>query len=345
MRLTRLFRPTVLATALLFALPASAEEVQITDSARAHFTAGVNYLQDPDGARYEEAYREFKAAYADSPSWKILGNLGLAAMKLERDGEAIEAYEKYLKEGGEQLSEAERAEKKRDLSTLKAGVVYIELEVEPKDANIVDRRVPVRGNAIINRYAATDGKLKIGIRSGHHVITVSAAGFVDQKWEFDASPGSEESKRITLERPKPDEPRPVVVPPGGGDDDDDDRDDGPGPTLTERPVPTAVYVGAAASGVLLVGGGVLGFMAMGKKSDYDDLNDGSNVTEAEAARDSGQQLNLFADVALGLGAIAGGITAVLFFTRPEVPVGGDAGVGVTPAVGPRSAGVSVNGRF
>src|SRR5262245_18752054 len=82
---------------------ARADEVQISDKARDHFRAGVNFLQDPDGARYEEAYREFKTAYADSPSWKILGNLGLAAMKLERDGEAIEAYQKYLSEGGTQV--------------------------------------------------------------------------------------------------------------------------------------------------------------------------------------------------------------------------------------------------
>ncbi len=55
----------------------------INDEARNHFNAGVNLIQDPDGPRYEEAYREFKAAYAAAPSWKILGNLGIAAMKLE----------------------------------------------------------------------------------------------------------------------------------------------------------------------------------------------------------------------------------------------------------------------
>jgi hypothetical protein len=39
------------------ALPSHAAEVVISDDARAHFSAGVNLLQDPDGARYEEAYR------------------------------------------------------------------------------------------------------------------------------------------------------------------------------------------------------------------------------------------------------------------------------------------------
>ena len=52
-----------------FSSVSSAAEVVISDDARAHFSAGVNFLQDPDGARYEDAYREFKVAYAASPSW------------------------------------------------------------------------------------------------------------------------------------------------------------------------------------------------------------------------------------------------------------------------------------
>src|SRR5258706_13658285 len=100
---------------------AHADDVQITPEARARFGAGVNLLKDPEGPRYEEAYREFKAAYAASPSYKILGNLGLCAMKLERDEEAIAAYDRYLKEGKD-LDPAEMAQVRADLQTLKAGV-------------------------------------------------------------------------------------------------------------------------------------------------------------------------------------------------------------------------------
>src|SRR5579871_4921957 len=74
---------------------AHADDVAISPEARNHFAAGVALLQDPKAPRYEEAYREFKAAYAASPSSKILGNLGLCAMKIERDEEAISAYETY----------------------------------------------------------------------------------------------------------------------------------------------------------------------------------------------------------------------------------------------------------
>ena len=66
MKRTLLTLNLALASALCSA-PARADAVAISEEARSHFTAGVNFLQDPDGARYDDAYREFKAAYAASP--------------------------------------------------------------------------------------------------------------------------------------------------------------------------------------------------------------------------------------------------------------------------------------
>src|SRR5688572_3266497 len=77
---------------------AQAPSAPIPEDARANFEAGVALLQDPAKPRYEEAYGRFRAAYAIHPSPRILGNIALCAMKLERDVEAIAAYEKYLKE-------------------------------------------------------------------------------------------------------------------------------------------------------------------------------------------------------------------------------------------------------
>jgi hypothetical protein len=108
----------------------------VSDEARAKFTVGVNLLTDPDGPRYEEAYRAFKAAYALSPSYKILGNLGLCAMKLERDDEAIAAYEKYLAEGKD-LPRAEVQQISSDLATLRSSVAHFTVESDPPGAEII----------------------------------------------------------------------------------------------------------------------------------------------------------------------------------------------------------------
>ncbi len=54
---------------------AAAPETQISERARNHFNAGVNLLQDPDGARYEEAYPRVQSCLCRVPvpgrSWAI----------------------------------------------------------------------------------------------------------------------------------------------------------------------------------------------------------------------------------------------------------------------------------
>src|SRR6187402_2729084 len=136
--------------------PSAAPELQISEAARNHFNAGVNLLQDPDGARYEEAYVEFKTAYAASPSWKILGNLGIAAMKLERDGEAIEAFQKYLAGGQASLAPEEKEQFQRDLGTLQAGVVRLNIDVSQPGVILTDERMPVTGSVVRNTYSSGD---------------------------------------------------------------------------------------------------------------------------------------------------------------------------------------------
>src|SRR5438093_310126 len=110
----------------LFSLSAhmASADAASEDAARKHFKAGVAYLQDPDGERYEEAYSEFKVAYELSNSPKVLGNIGLCAMKLERDDEAIAAYARYLAEVAD-IDPEERAQIKRDLETLSESAARI----------------------------------------------------------------------------------------------------------------------------------------------------------------------------------------------------------------------------
>lgn len=324
---------------------APSSEVTITDRARAHFQAGVNYLQDPDGARYEEAYREFKAAYAEAPSWKILGNLGIAAMKLERDGEAIEAFEKYLQEGGEQLDAAERAQFERDLQTLRASLVTLTVESLPPGAVLVDERTTAQAQRIVNQYGPLTQAITMGIRPGQHRLTARLAGYQDATWDLDARPGTAVTHRFELQpvAPAP-AAAPVAAPPAT-----------PGPSTeaamvdvgkSPRPVPLGVYVGAAATGALALGAGVVGVMALGKHSDYDEAIEQGDRAAAEDAKDSGETLNLVTDVLWGAAAVSAGVTAVLYFTRPsQPPQSGVASLELRPAVAPGAAALSIRGSF
>lgn len=307
----------LLLCAVLCAPLASADEVPISDEARAHFKAGVSLLQDPEGERVEEAYREFKAAYESSQSPKILGNMGLCAMKLERDGEAIEAYTRYLREVTD-LGPDERAQIVRDVQTLTTGVVTVQLTVSgaPPGTKVIvtDVRTPVKGEKVTNAYVLpSDHKLVVGVRSGHHMLTARAPGFQDEQWEMEALSGSKESRTLTL---KPRATAPVVATPP--------RPAGPEPSRVEpEPTPSRVpWVVAGAGAALMVAGAVTGVVALGKESDMATAcpNDVCPSTfDLAGARSSAKTMIGVTDVLLIGGGVlvAGGVTWALLTPGPR----------------------------
>lgn len=296
----------LMVTALASARDARAD-VPISQEAREHFTAGVNLLQDPAGARIEDAYREFKAAYAASPSYKILRNLGLCAMRLERDQEAIESYEKYLADGKDQIDAAAVQEVTRDLQTLKAGVVWITVKSTPPGATLFDVRTNFKGEKVQNAYALAGDAMKIGIHQGTHQVTAKLSGYPDVVWDFDTGSARELPEHVFEFKAAP---TATVIQP---------VDNGPKTVkTTERPVPTAVWIGAAATGALALGTAVTGVMATSKHSDFQAANDGRDPAKADDLKKSGQTLNLVTDVLLGGTVVAAGVTAYFFVTRPSV---------------------------
>jgi hypothetical protein len=118
---------------------------------------------------------------------------------------------------------------------------------------------------------------------------------------------------------------------------------GTGPTT--RPTPTGVYVGAAVTGALVVGAGVTGVLALGKHSDYNKANDGSDPSHADSLKSSGQTLNLVTDIFVAGAVVAAGVTTYLFFSRPEVPAQQSARLSIIPVVGPNVAALRLSGRF
>ncbi len=302
------------------------EEVVITEKARAHFRAGVNLLQDPGGARYEDAYQQFKAAYAESPSWKILSNLGLAAMMLEKDGEAIDAFEKSLAEGGDQLSEAEREQTQRDLETLKASAVTVTITTASQGVKIKDERVTNRGDRILNQYEVpADGALVIRVRPGNHKITAQLAEHEDLTWEFMATAASGEEHTFDFQKVKT------------GASDFGVEDAG-----ANRPVPLSVWIGAGVTGAFTAGAVATGVVALSKNSKYDTANSAGDPS-AESLRSDVKTMNLVTDLLIGGAVAAGVVTTVLYFTRPSVPL--ESTLRIEPRLGRDFAALSISGNF
>jgi len=212
--IARGYLPRLLATLTALALSGTAHaEVHISENASRHFNEGVRYLTTQQADRYEKAYAEFQVAHLDSPSWKILGNLGIVAQALERDGEAIDAYRGYLEGGGKQLSAAERDQITGDLARLELGIATVTIQSSPEGAWIIDERLPEVGAPVLNRYGPSAGSLTLRLRAGHHRIHAELGGAVSEIWDLEASTGSRNSQTFELGRAHVPSETPVSAPP------------------------------------------------------------------------------------------------------------------------------------
>jgi hypothetical protein len=308
----------------------AAGDVKISVEARKHFNAGVALLKDPDGARYEEAYREFKTAYAASPSWKILGNLALAAMKLERDTEAISSYEQYLQEAKD-LDASERQSVEQDLSVLRASTVTLSINALPADALISDERLPVQGAPVRNRYETSKGHLVIKVRPGHHVITATAEGKPTLTWELDTEPGAAKEHTFDFDAKPQALPTSAATTPSRAATTATLDASNPAPKRSAAP-----WVALGFTGAFVAGAAVTGTLALGKSSDYKKANDGTDPDRARGLQQDTKTFNLVTDVLLGAAVVGAGVTTYLFLSRPKHEEGaGQGGVSLrlVPQVG------------
>jgi Tetratricopeptide repeat len=244
--------------------PAPTHEVEPSEEARKYFQTGVELLQDPDGARYEEAFKAFRRAYEISPSWKILGNLGLTALKLERSTEAIAAYERYLSEGGTQIDPSERAQIKRDLEVTRTSSGTVALHVSGGAAALItDTRERSVGGPVVNSYQLAEGEiLALQLIAGHHVIAASTAG-KHASVDLDVQAGTKQDQELSFDQAGPAVAAPVPgapapVPPA------------PTPTASTTAgssgLRTAGLVVGGVGVAALVGGAVAGLVGLKKRS-------------------------------------------------------------------------------
>jgi len=89
----------VMAVVLGFSAPALAQQ-SAEQEAKALFNKGTTLYS---GEKFEEAAEAFRKAHELKPSWKLLYNIGQAEASCRRQGLAIEAFEKYLAEGGDEV--------------------------------------------------------------------------------------------------------------------------------------------------------------------------------------------------------------------------------------------------
>lgn len=326
----RLGRPALWAVGLAACVGVApvARAQEISDEARRHFRAGVSYLQDPDGERVEEAYVEFKRAYEISKSPKVLGNIGYTAIRLERDGEALDAYSRYLS-GAPDVKPEEREQIERDLQTLTASAVRLAITSDLKEAVVVDTRYPVRGPAVTNRYALRDGKAETIVRAGHHVVRLQTEGVDRGQWQFDALGGTAHAKHFAVARPSSAAAEPARAAPAG---------------------PVVPWVLLGVGGAALAGGALTGVLALRGVSDLESRCPDDECppdSDYESKKSSTKGLAVTTDVLLiGGGAVAAaGAGWLLFGPKPGAKAAQAGGVVGGAACAPAGCAAVLRGHF
>jgi hypothetical protein len=171
---------------------------EIPERARISFANGVELLQQ-DPPQYQDAYHQFLRAYEVSDSWKVLGNLGLCALKLERDGEALQHYRAYLERGGSQIDPEERAAIKREMVLLEGNIVYVDMRVDGEGVIVTDTRMG--SSAAPQAYVFENAEKRVGVRAGSHSF-IATRGEEQRTWKVTLVPGQSYEHLFAFEESK-----------------------------------------------------------------------------------------------------------------------------------------------
>jgi hypothetical protein len=309
------------------------------DAAKRYFQNGVELITQAQ-PNYQDAYYQFQLAYEESGrSWKVLGNLGLCALKLERDEEAVRYYELYLQQGGKGIAPEERNAIEQDLLLLKGNLAEVRLTSAVPDAKVVDRRSGSPAPA--QSYKLEGGALVLKLRAGSHNLT-AYDGTRQLSWDVVLEPKSTAAHAFDFEAKS--ESAPVNAAPATNTV---ALPDSPAssPKSSLR-VPGYIALGVGAVGLGL--GGYFAWKRADKNREADDVfacnSRPLGCTTAERAQVRRSESDASAAgtrswVAFGVGgaAVVGGVV-MLLVSRPSS--GDSASTRVVPLVGLDRLGVS-----
>jgi len=301
---------------LLFAASAAAQEPEgKKDAAKAVFGKGKALFDEGEFAAAADAFRE---ADRIQHSWKLLYNIGQCEMLTKRHALALEAFERYLSEGGADIDPERRDEVLGEVVRLREMVGFADVRVPDgaivtvddvergraplpgpitMDAGVEHRVLAVKDNAVVlNRVVRVSGAQTVVVEAG-----------------------------AAVEAAEVEKPADVPVP--------DERDDSKPVNVRRVWGWTAVGVGAAA----LVAGAVTGGLALASNSDIkDNCTDGNCLPAWHDEVDKRDRLALATDVLLPAGAVVAvvGVLLLTVFKGEE-----------TAAVAVSRDGVMLGGRF
>jgi len=170
----------------LASLSGNAHAEDATDAARAHYDRG--YRLASEGV-FEAAIAEFERAYALSPNYSVLFNLGQAYGAAGHAVKAAQTLERYLELGGANLDLQQRRRVAELVAAYRRRIGKLALEVRPAGAEIT-----IDGQRIGNAPLTSATELE----AGAHGLVVSADGFLTFARSVAITPGETMPVEVAL---------------------------------------------------------------------------------------------------------------------------------------------------
>lgn len=290
------------------------------EASRSHFDRGVDYVHDGD---LKAALIEFKRAYAVSPNYRVLYNLGQVSNALSDYTEAQRYFQRYLTDGAGEIEPARKREVEALLEKLSGRIASLVLTSNMAGAELFVDDISVGKTPLTEPVRVSTGTREVtAVISGRPRLTrvIEAAGGETLAVRMEFPDEASEATR----------PAPEAASSGSA------QSSGPSPAL---------WLGIG-SGVLAVSTGVMAYLAAQDAAEFHDaLERPTTPSELDELDDSASAKALAADILLGATLVATTITVIVALQgssseRQTKADRGDESGFARLSVGPGSVGVS-----
>lgn len=259
--------------------PEAAEASEAQQEARSRFKRALELADD---GQFDAALVELNRAYELSPSYRLLYNVGVVHQQLKDYARALDAFERYLSEGGSEVPAERLADVKSRIERLRDRVGFLDIRTSEKGVDVT----------IDDRPVGRTPLPPVRVNTGQRKITVMIAGRTPQSRVLELAGG--ETRRVSFDLTI------VTAPP-------------PPPRQLQEKISIAPLVSWGAT--LILAGGALGtgVVALSKSREYDEVANeyGISSEDLESAKSDVKTFAILTDVFLGAAVVAAGVSTYL----------------------------------
>jgi tetratricopeptide (TPR) repeat protein len=251
--------------------------------ARSAYLQGVEYFKQK---RYSDAIVEFNKAYRLDPNPVLVFNMARAFEELKDYGPAVEFYQKYLAMAPDAEDRPQVEETIRTLELLRQRA-----QAESK-VPLAVTSTPDGAKVLIDGHEAGVTPLRVELDPGSHFVALEKDGYERASQEVKLEAGKPERREVQLMAGAPSEP-----PPAGTDH-------------------TWAWVALGVGGALAAGGGFMGYQALQKSHQADDIAAGRadpDEDRLDTLKSDGKRYALVADGLYSAGAACAIAGVILMF--------------------------------